>query len=101
MVHLWCDGTTTTARVEKTITLEARSQIVRFDHRITNTGTFPFDFNWGIHPAFSVTPASRIDLPNPHGVMAHAVGGVLADLDTTFTLPYIPEHNCEIRDLPL
>jgi hypothetical protein len=99
MVHLWCDGPITTARVEKTITLEARSPIVRFDHRITNTGTFPFDFNWGIHPAFSVTPASRIDLPNPHGVVAEAVGGVLGDVGTTFTWPYVPAHNGEMGDL--
>ncbi|HVB73708.1 MAG TPA: hypothetical protein VNE38_09155 [Ktedonobacteraceae bacterium] len=98
-VHLWCDGPITTARVEKTITLEKGSRVVRFEHRITNTGTLPFDFNWGIHPAFAVTPDSRIDLPVCHGVVGEAVGGALGEVQTAFTWPSIPTSRGELRDL--
>jgi len=98
-VHLWCDGPITPARVEKTITLGAGSRIIRFDHRITNTGVLPFDFNWGIHPAFAVTPRARIDLPPCHGVVAEAVGGALGDVEATFSWPYVPTSEGEMGDL--
>lgn len=98
-LHLCCDGPITPARVEKTITLEAGSPVVRFDHRISNTGTLPFDFNWGIHPAFAVTPASRIDLPPCHGVVAEAAGGLLGDAGTAFTWPVMPARRGKTRDL--
>jgi hypothetical protein len=98
-VHLWCDGPITPARVEKTITLEAGTQIIRIDHRIKNTGTLPFDFNWGIHPACAVTPDSRIDLPHCRGIVAEAVGGALGDVETAFTWPYVPIQRGEKADL--
>lgn len=98
-VRLWCDGPITTARVEKRITLEAKSRIVHFEHRITNTGVLPFDFNWGIHPAFSVTQECRIDLPGCRGVVAEAAGGKLGDIETTFTWPKLSDRNGEVSDL--
>lgn len=98
-VRLWCDGPITTARVEKTITMEAGSAVVRVDQRITNTGTLPFDFNWGIHPAFAVTPDSRIDLPPCRGTVAEATGGSLGNVGTTFTWPYVSIDRGERVDL--
>lgn len=98
-VHLWCDGPITPARVEKTITLTKGSGVVRFDHRITNTGTLPFDFNWGVHPAFAVTPDSRIDLPACHGVVEEAAGEVLGEVHTPFTWPCVLTSRAERRDL--
>lgn len=62
-VHLWCDAVITPARVEKWITLDPTKPIVRFHHRITNTGLEAFDFMFGIHPALAVRPGDRIDLP--------------------------------------
>ncbi|HKV58661.1 MAG TPA: hypothetical protein VJO32_10275 [Ktedonobacteraceae bacterium] len=98
-IHLWCDGPITPARVEKTITLAKGSGVVRFDHRITNTGTLPFDFNWGIHPAFAVTPDSRIDLPACQGVVEEAAGEVLGEVHTPFTWPSVLTSRGERRDL--
>jgi hypothetical protein len=98
-IHLWCDGPITPARVEKTITLEQGSPLIRFEHRITNTGTLPFDFNWGIHPAFAVTSESRIDLPACHGIVEEAAGGALGEVHTAFTWPNMPTGQGELRDL--
>jgi hypothetical protein len=96
--RLWCDGPITTARVEKTITPEAKSRIVHFEHRITHTGVLPFDFNWGVHPAFAVTQGSRIDLPECRGVVAEAVGGTVGNVETRFTWPSVPIRQGEMRD---
>ncbi len=98
-IHLWCDGPITPARVEKTITLGQSSPVVRFQHCITNTGTLPFDFNWGIHPAFAVTPSSRIDLPVCRGEVAEAAGEALGQVGATFSWPYMPSGQAEPRDL--
>lgn len=98
-VRLWCDSPITPARVEKIITLEAGSRVVRFDHCITNTGTLPFDFNWGIHPAFAVTPDSRIDLPSCQGVVAEAMSGTLGDVGTAFTWPFVSTSEEVLKDL--
>ena len=38
------------ARMEKWIRLAADEPVVRFRHRLTNLGTQPMDFGWGIHP---------------------------------------------------
>ena len=98
-IRLWCDGPITPARVEKSITLEQASPLVRFEHRITNTGTLPFDFNWGIHPAFAVTPDSRIDLPACWGVVEEAVGAALGQVGASFHWPFMPIAEGESRDL--
>lgn len=37
--------------------------MLHFRHRITNTGFQPFEFLWGLHPGFAITPDYRIDLP--------------------------------------
>lgn len=87
-IRLWCEAPMTTARVEKTITLEADGRVIRFDHRIVNTGVQLFDFNWGIHPAFAVTPQSRIDLPTCRGIVAEASGGLLGEVGDRVEWPY-------------
>jgi hypothetical protein len=40
------------ARMEKWIRLEGDSPVGRVRHRLTNVGTRPMDFVWGIHPCF-------------------------------------------------
>ena len=87
-LRLWCETPLTTALVEKTLTVESHSRVVRIDQRITNTGVLPFDFNWGIHPAFAVTPRSRIDLPPSHGTVVESVGGALGSIGATVRWPY-------------
>ena len=42
---------------------------VRQRHAITNTGTTPLRFLWGIHPGLPVGPATRIQIPAQHGVI--------------------------------
>ncbi len=49
--------------VERWIILKEGEMSLNFRHRITNSGITPFEFLWGLHPGFNITPDYRIDLP--------------------------------------
>lgn len=49
--------------IERWITLHSGEAMLRFRHRITNVGNTRFEFLWGLHPGFAITPDCRIDLP--------------------------------------
>ncbi|MFA6470729.1 MAG: DUF5107 domain-containing protein [Candidatus Latescibacterota bacterium] len=63
VIHLWCFSSILNVRVEKWLSIEAESPIVRFHHRIQNQGHTPVDFLWKLHPALAISPNHRIDLP--------------------------------------
>jgi hypothetical protein len=64
VVHLWCFSSVLNVRVDKWLTLEAESPVLRFRHRLRNYGPVPVDFLWKLHPALAVGPGYRIDLPS-------------------------------------
>jgi hypothetical protein len=49
--------------VERWISLVRDEKMLRFRHKITNTGNAAFEFLWGLHPAFAINPDCRINLP--------------------------------------
>ena len=66
------------ARLERTLRLTGDEPVLRARYRITNLDVRPLPFVWGIHPAFAVTEAHRIDLPGRTmlvGVSSDAVMG--------------------------
>lgn len=75
------------ARMEKWIHLTADEPIVRFRHRLTNVGTQPLDFVWGIHPCFRVEAGYRIDAPARVGVIGHTVTAPFGRAGTTYPWP--------------
>lgn len=62
-LRLWRAGVVTNTRVERRITLGADDSLLRIAYTIRNGGPRPLDYLWKLHPALSVGPASRIDLP--------------------------------------
>lgn len=62
-------GVITPFHVERTMELEPGKPFVRMRHRVTNTGTMPFRFIWGIHPGLPLGPATRIEIPATLGVI--------------------------------
>ena len=62
-MHLWCHSSVLNVRVDKWISLQKESAVIRFRHRIQNFGSGPIDFLWKLHPALSISPHHRIDLP--------------------------------------
>ncbi len=75
------------ARMEKWICLMANEPIVRFRHRLTNIGTQPLDFVWGIHPCFHIEEGYRIDAPAGVGVIGHTVTAPFGPVGTTYPWP--------------
>ena len=61
------DGVITPFRIERDMELRPGEPFVRMRHRITNVGTLPFHFIWGIHPGLPVGPATHIQIPARHG----------------------------------
>jgi hypothetical protein len=61
-MHLWVETPISACRVEKRITLRAGESVLRFRHRITNTGGHRQPFLWKPHPALVADEHSRIDV---------------------------------------
>jgi len=79
-----------TARMEKWIRLTAEEPVVRFRHRLTNTGTQPMDFVWGIHPCFRIEAGYRIDAPAAQGVIGHTATAPFGPVGTNYAWPNAP-----------
>jgi galactose mutarotase-like enzyme len=62
-VHASCSTIIAPLFVERWHSLTAGESVLRTRHRVTNVGYQPVDFLWGIHPAFTIQPGYRIDLP--------------------------------------
>jgi len=59
----------TPAKVEKVITLIGDQPFFDIEYRITNVGTMPFDFQFGVHPALATNVDFRFDVPATSGVV--------------------------------
>lgn len=86
-VHLERTTIIAPARMEKWIGLAADEPVVRFRHRLTNVGTQPMDFVWGLHPCFRVEPGYRIDVPARVGVIGHTTTAPFGSAGTTYPWP--------------
>ena len=66
---------------------------LRMRHRVTNLDGGPFEIQWGLHPAWSIKPGYRIDLPDCHvEVRDSSPGNRLGDPGAVFTWPYATER---------
>ena len=63
------EGVITPFRIERDMELRPGEPFVRMHHRITNVGTLPFHFIWGIHPGLPVGPATHIQIPAGTGTI--------------------------------
>jgi len=61
--HLWRPTVISPLMVEKWISLRKGEKMLHTHHKITNLSNAGFDFIWGIHPIFSISPNHRIDIP--------------------------------------
>jgi galactose mutarotase-like enzyme len=75
------------ALMEKWIRLMGDDPVVRFRHRVTNVGTQPLDFVWGIHPCFRIEAGYRIDAPARVGVIGHTATAPFGPVGTTYPWP--------------
>ncbi|MBE2239652.1 MAG: DUF5107 domain-containing protein [Caldilineaceae bacterium] len=62
-LHCWRAGVVTNTAVDRWITVRADDPRLQIRYRIHNAGPQPLDFLWKLHPALTITPDARIDLP--------------------------------------
>ncbi len=84
-------GTISATRFERRLWLQGDEPILHAHYRIDNLDVRPLPFTWGIHPAFAVTPAHRIDHPGRDmsvGVSSDPTMGVPGD---RYRWPELPD----------
>ena len=63
-------------------------------HQVTNLGDSPFQFMWGLHPAWAVTPNHRIDLPPAEVFIEESLPGArLGERGTRYAWPYASDRH--------
>src|SRR5262245_10763883 len=79
-LYLKAEGSVTATRMERWLTIEAGSPVVRIQYRLTNLGGHRIDFLWSLHPALAVTPACELLVPGGRTINgAPGVGRVAPD----------------------
>ncbi len=61
-------GNIAAARFTRRLALRAGQPVLWASYRVENLDVRPLPFTWGVHPAFAVGPAHRIDLPANGGM---------------------------------
>jgi hypothetical protein len=98
-VHLSAEGAVTPTRMERWITLQAGSPVVRLQYRLTHLGEHAFDYMWKLHPALRVGSSHEILIPGGAARIAAAGCGRLSSDRTDFVWPHAPGGPGDTVDL--
>lgn len=79
------------ARFERRLTLRADEPVLRVHYRIANLDVRPLPYTWGIHPAFAVTPAHRIDLPGREMLVGVSSDPSMGAVGDGYRWPELPD----------
>ena len=96
-------ATVAPARMTRTIRVLGDAPVLRIGYRIDNLDVRPLPYTWGIHPAFAVTPAHRIDLPARQMLVGVSSDPSMGEQGWTYTWPILPDPTVEdgARDMRL
>jgi len=94
-------GTIAAARFERRLSLRGNEPIVRAHYRIDNLDVRPLPFTWGIHPAFAVTPAHRIDHPGREMLVGVSSDSTMGVAGHRYRWPELPDPSqpAGVRDM--
>jgi galactose mutarotase-like enzyme len=89
------------ARFERRLTLRAGEPVLRVRYRIENLDVRPLPFTWGIHPAFAVSAAHRIDHPGSAMLVGVASDPTLGIAGHGYAWPSLPDASLAsgLRDM--
>jgi hypothetical protein len=104
-VHLWRHTPISPLRVDRWMSISQGEPIVHMRHRIQNLGYDRFDFLWGLHPCWDVSPSSRFDIPTDEMLIEDsAPSNRLGPKGTRYPWPYATEqasgHTIDMRRMP-
>jgi len=69
-IRLTREGVITPFRMERRVELLPGESSLRLDYTLTNVGTQPFPFIWGLHPGFPIGPKTRFEIDGARVVFA-------------------------------
>ena len=84
-------GTVAPVRFERRLSLRGDEPVLWVHYRIENLDVRPLPYAWGIHPAFAVTPAHRIDHPGREMLVGVASDPSLGQAGTRYAWPDLPD----------
>lgn len=86
--------------VERKISLRQNEMMLRLEHRVTNVGTAPCEFLWGLHPGFAVDENCRIDLPAQEMIVQESFpDDRLGSAGTAYRWPFAKDKNHKAIDM--
>jgi galactose mutarotase-like enzyme len=85
------DTTIAAARFQRRLELRGDEPVLRARYRIENLDLRPLPFTWGIHPAFAVTPAHRIDHPARTMEVGVASDRSMGEVGARYPWPSLPD----------
>ena len=93
-------GTIAPARFQRRIWLRGDEPILWVEYTIESLDVRPLPYTWGIHPAFAVTPAHRIDHPGREMLVGFASDPSLGVAGSRYAWPDLPDPSSAsgIRD---
>jgi hypothetical protein len=93
-------ATIAAACIERTLRLDGDAPVLRASYRITNLDIRPLPFLWGIHPAFAVSDAHRINHPATRMLVGVSSDPSMGEIGETYQWPDQPVagHPGEWRD---
>lgn len=88
----------TPAELTRELTLSAGEPRFTLRYSLRNTGTLPFDYNWGVHPSLAVRPGMRFDIPATRGLVDEAGGDVLGHPGEEYQWPLLRGYDLRQSD---
>jgi len=88
-VTLTAYGPISPVRAEKTVTLMAKSPVLRMRYEITNLGPLPLDFIWGTHPALEAHENLILRIPAKTGIVGQATDPRLGEPEQRYVWPLL------------
>lgn len=94
-------ATVAPARFERRLSLRADEPVLHARYRIDNLDVRPLPFTWGIHPAFAVSPAHRIDHPGTTMLVGVSSDESMGVAGSPYRWPGLPDASVTggIRDM--
>jgi len=88
-VKLAAFGPISPVRAEKTVTLMAKSPVLRMRYEITNLGPLPLEFIWGTHPALAAHENLILRIPAKTAMVGQATDPRLGTSDQHYAWPLL------------
>jgi len=85
---------------QKTLRLGSCSGVLHVDYRYENRGDRPIDFLWTIHPAMSISPKTRLDVPAAR-VICDPWGDGRCEAWSEHRWPHVRTREGQLLDLSL